>query len=298
MQIEGIVITKTNGFYYVETDKTVHECKLRGKLKRDKKNKQCIVGDRVVFDSDDSSINEVKPRTNMINRPLLANLDLLLICIAGKDPAIDFNILNLLVLNAMYYKIKPVVVINKVDLLTFDEVETLKSNLLFLENLDINYVFVSAEKKTNIEILNNLLKGKISAFAGPSGAGKSSIINLIQDEEKLETSELSRKIKRGRHTTKISKLLHLSNCNGHIADTPGFSTIELPKISSFEDYLDFFPDFKDAAMQCQFRDCIHINEPKCGVKDYVERNAFLEKRYHFYKTNYEILCERWKNIYD
>nr|WP_172606982.1 ribosome small subunit-dependent GTPase A [Fusobacterium necrogenes] len=291
IEIKGRVINKIQGFYYVKVNEKIYECKLRGILKRKENKSNCVVGD-IVEISKDNYIISIEKRKNFLERPLVANIDHLVIQFAGKDPSIDYERLNILLLRSFFYKIKPIVIVNKIDLLSNNEIKELQNNLKFLEKLGINYFLISQKENIGIENLKLFLKDKITAFAGPSGVGKSSIINLLQNEKKLETGETSKKLKKGKHTTKDTNLLELIN-GGYIADTPGFSSIELPNIRDTQELISLFPEFKNKG-NCKFNDCLHINEPNCVIKNCVENGKIIKTRYEFYKKVYEKLKqERW-----
>lgn len=212
-----------------------------------------------------------------------------------KDPDFDLNRFNLLLLNAFYFNIKAIVLINKIELINLEELEEFKRNLSFLDELDIEVFYISTYNNTGISKLEEKIKDNLTALGGPSGVGKSSLINLLQNKENLEIGETSKKISRGKHTTKGTKLLPL-NIGGYVIDTPGFSSIEVPTIDSCEELLSLFPEFY--SYKCKFNNCKHLNEPSCGVKDAVDENKISHVRYEFYKKIYEVLeTERW-NKYD
>ncbi|WP_081775712.1 ribosome small subunit-dependent GTPase A [Fusobacterium perfoetens] len=288
-------MNKIQGFYYVKSEENVYECKLRGILKRKEKKENCVVGD-IVEISEDNSIIEVYPRKNMINRPLVSNIDYLVIQFAGKDPEVDLDRLNTLLLNSIYYKINPIVIINKIDLLTEEEIANLKERLKFLDSVDIPMFFVSTYKNIGVEEVKNFIKDKTVAFGGPSGVGKSSILNMLQNEENLTVGETSKKLKAGKHTTRDSKLIP-SNCGGYVIDTPGFSSIDLPPIKDFTELISLFKEFDfQEGEYCKFLDCHHISEPGCLIKEKVEKGKIFKERYNFYKKVYEKLKnERWNN---
>ena len=290
--IKGRVINKIQGFYYVDDGNTQYECRLRGVLKRKDKKDNCVVGDYVEI-SEDNFIMNVLERKNIVNRPLVANIDYLVIQFAAKDPDIELDRLNSLILNSIYYKISPVVVVNKTDLLTHEEKEELSEKLSYLKDIDIPLFFVSTLKNENISAVKELIKGKTTAFGGPSGVGKSSILNIIQNKKELTVGETSKRLKAGKHTTRDSNLIALEE-GGYVIDTPGFSSLELPPIENVEELVSLFKEFTFDERYCKFLDCHHINEPSCVIKEKVSEGKISKIRYEFYKKVYEKLkSERW-----
>lgn len=249
----------------------------------------------VEFSLEDKVIVKVLKRKNFLTRPLVANIDKIFITFAAKQPNLELLKLQILLANSFYNNITPVVIINKKELLNDEEFLDLKKKLKFLEDLDIVHFFISAETKDGIENIKNLLEDKIYAFGGPSGSGKSSIFNLIQNRVIAEVGVVSKKIGRGKHTTKGASLIKLES-NGYLIDTPGFASIELPEAKNFQEFIELFPDFNYTG-KCYFNDCVHINEPNCFVKDLIANNKISNERYEFYKNCYKEYKERW-NRYD
>lgn len=293
--IKGRIINKIQGFYYVKSGEETYECKLRGILKRKDKKDNCIVGDFVDI-SKDGYITKVYERKNIINRPLVSNIDFLVIQFAAKDPVLEIDRLNFLLLNSSYYKVSPIVVVNKIDLLTNEEKEELNEKLQYLKDINIPVFLISTYENIGIKELEDKIKNKTVAFGGPSGVGKSSILNFLQESKELIVGETSKRLKAGKHTTRDSKLLP-SICGGYVIDTPGFSSIEIPPIKDFNELISLFSEFQlEDGEYCKFLDCRHINEPKCLIKEMVEKGKISEIRYNFYKKVYEKLKnERWKN---
>lgn len=286
-KIEGIVINKIQGFYNIKSNENGKEylCKLRGILKRSDKRENCTVGDNVVFD-EEGFITEVKTRKNLLRRPLVANIDYGVIQFAAKDPAIDYEKINILILNSLFNDISPLLIINKIDLLEKEELEEIKEKLTYLEKINIPLFFISTYTKEGVKELEEFLKGKITAFGGPSGVGKSSILNLLQEDKDLKTGETSKRLRAGKHTTRDSKLLPLT-IGGFVIDTPGFSSVELPPTKDANELANLFPEFNEYIGLCKFNNCVHINEPNCAIKNAVEKGKIYSERYEFYKRCYE-----------
>lgn len=293
-KIQGVVVNKIQGFYYVESNNKVFECKLRGILKKTNNKYNCVVGDRVEI-SEDNTIVEIFKRDNMLIRPIVANVDYLAIQFAAKHPNIDFERINLLLLTAFYYKVKPIVIVNKIDYLTKEELCELKEKLSFLEKISVPMFLISCHQNIGLEKVEDFLKDKITVIGGPSGVGKSSFINFLQSEKTLKTGEISEKLQRGKHTTRDSNMIKMK-VGGYIIDTPGFSSIEVPNIENREELISLFPEFSSIE-SCKFLNCSHTHEPGCNVKKEVEENKISKDRYDFYKKTLEILSERW-NRYD
>lgn len=282
--IKGLVTNKIQGFYNIESEGKDYLCKLRGILKRSDRRENCTVGDWVTFDNE-GFITEIEPRKNLLRRPLVANIDYGVIQFAAKDPNISFERIELLVLNSFFNKIDPIVVINKIDLLTNEELQEIQKNLAYLETIDVPVFYISTYENIGIDELKNFIKDKITAFGGPSGVGKSSLLNILQNKKELTTGETSKRLRAGKHTTRDSKLLPLEN-GGFVIDTPGFSSIDLPDTKNVNELLDLFPEFSKVE-SCKFNNCIHINEPDCAVKKGVENGTISEVRYNLYKRCYE-----------
>ncbi|MGL5355348.1 MAG: ribosome small subunit-dependent GTPase A [Cetobacterium sp.] len=277
-------MNKIQGFYNIESNGKDYLCKLRGLLKRSDKRENCTVGDYVIFD-EDGFITEVKTRKNLLRRPMVANLDFGVIQFSAKDPVIDYEKINILILNSLYNKIKPVLIINKVDLLDEIELDEVKRKLAYLDKIDIPVFYISTFNNTGIPELTEFLKDRVTAFGGPSGVGKSSILNLLQDSRELKTGETSKRLRAGKHTTRDSRLLTLPT-GGFVIDTPGFSSVDLPPTENPQELIDLFHEFH-LAKGCKFNDCVHINEPNCGIKEAVEEGLIPRERYDFFKRCYE-----------
>ncbi|MBO8136588.1 MAG: ribosome small subunit-dependent GTPase A [Desulfotomaculum sp.] len=285
--IEGIVVKAYSGYYYVHEGKNQWVCRLRGKFRLTKE--KVLVGDRVIVNPAEKNtgmVYKVLERKNKLVRPPVANVDQAVITFAIRTPDPNLDLLDKLLIMAEGEGIKPVICINKVDLLSDGELNWLE----VYRDAGYTVLVTSAVKNIGIKDLKNILAGKISVFAGPSGVGKSSLLNAIQPGLKLKTGDVSKKLKRGRHTTRHVELIPLES-GGLVADTPGFSSLYLPDISS-EKLAYYFPEFIKYLGQCRFSSCMHNKEPNCAVKDAVKKGEVSSRRYQSYLHFLDEIQER------
>ena len=279
--INGKIIKGIGGFYYVDTEKGLYECRARGIFRKNKITP--LVGDRVsisVVDEENKKgvVEEIEERDTELVRPPIANVDKALIVFAIKNPSPNLSLLDRFIVLAEKENLEIVIVFTKVDLDADGELlEELKS---IYEVSGYKVIPVSNKLKLNIDKIKEELKENTVVFAGPSGVGKSSLLNEVDKNFELKTGEVSDKIKRGKHTTRHAELLKLE-CGGMVADTPGFSSLTLDDIDESE-LKEYFIEF-DKYDECRFGSrCIHENEPSCAVKEAVENGEISKKRYESY----------------
>ena len=279
--INGKIIKGIGGFYYVDTEKGLYECRARGIFRKNKITP--LVGDRVsisVVDEENKKgvVEEIEKRDTELVRPPIANVDKALIVFAIKNPAPNLSLLDRFIVLAEKENLEIVIVFTKVDLDADGELlDELKS---IYEVSGYKVIPVSNKLKLNIDKIKEELKENTVVFAGPSGVGKSSLLNEVDKNFELKTGEVSDKIKRGKHTTRHAELLKLE-CGGMVADTPGFSSLTLDDTDESE-LKEYFIEF-DKHDDCRFGSrCIHENEPSCAVKEAVENGEISKKRYESY----------------
>lgn len=283
----GIIIKSIGGLFFIESSDTIYECKARGVFR--KNGISPCVGDKVNFE--DGVITEILPRKNFIIRPPLANLDQLIFVVSVAEPAPNLLILDKFIAVAQYQNIKPVIVLTKIDLDSCEKI------LDIYKRAGIEIYVIDYNDKNPAEKIRILLKDKISAFTGNSGAGKSTLLNEVCGDFEIATGEISRKLGRGRHTTRHSELYKLP-WNGYIADTPGFSTFETNKynIIKKEELADCFVEFSQFEGECKFRDCSHTKEKGCRIIQAVEEGIIPKTRHESYCCMYEEakLIKEWE----
>ena len=274
----GIITKCLGGLYTVESPDGIYECRARGVF-RNKGISPCA-GDRVEFG--DGVITAVADRKNHIIRPPLANLDRLIFITSVTDPAPNLLLLDKFIAVAEYKGIEPVVAITKTDLADSTFLRETYSGI------GIKVVEVDYSRPETVEDVRELLKGKVSAFTGNTGAGKSTLLNAAYPELKLATGEISRKLGRGRHTTRHAELFRLEG-GGYIADTPGFSTFDTNRydIIRKEELADCFREFAPYIGGCRFRDCAHLCEKGCTIVEAVEKGLIPRTRHESYVAMYE-----------
>lgn len=279
--LSGIIIKSTGGFYYVEVADVVYECKARGIFR--KKNNSPRVGDIVnisVPDDGYCSIDEIHPRKNSLKRPPLANIDILVIVVSTVEPSPNYLVIDKMTAAAVDNEIEPVVVVSKSDLKPGEEL------LSVYNKAGIKAFSYSADYKASIDAVKDYLKGKVSAFTGNSGVGKSTLLNALYPELELETGEISEKLGRGRHTTRTVELFKIGD--GYVADTPGFSTVDLERYNMIdkENIMFCFPEFKEYLTSCQFTSCSHTCEKGCEIIKAVNEGKISESRHQSYVAMY------------
>ncbi len=279
--LNGIILKSTGGFYYVEVADVVYECKARGIFR--KKNNSPRVGDRVkitVPEDGYCSIDEIFPRKNSLKRPPLANIDILVIVVSTAEPSPNYLVIDKMTAAAVDNDIKPVIVVSKSDLKPSDELVSV------YKRAGIKAFSYSSESPADALVIKELLKGKTSAFTGNSGVGKSTLLNILYPELSLETGEISEKLGRGRHTTRTVELFKIDG--GYVADTPGFSTVDLERYNMIdkENIMFCFPEFKEYLTTCQFTSCSHTCEKGCAIIKAVEEGIIPESRHRSYVAMY------------
>lgn len=275
---EGILIKGYGGFYYVKVGEKLWECSLRGKFRKQKQN--ILAGDRVlinILDENKGVIERILPRTSELNRPSVANVEQVLVTFASKNPDPDFSLLDRMLLMAKHENLPAVLIFNKADLV---EASWLDGQIKAYQGAGYQVIKCSTKSCLGLEQVRAVLKDRISVFTGPSGAGKSSLLNAVSQGLRLKTGEVSSKIGRGKHTTRHVELLEL-DFGGWVADTPGFSVLEIPAITREELDL-FFPEIEEYSVNCRFNTCLHHQEPDCAVKEAVAEGKINRDRYQRY----------------
>ncbi|MBQ7960280.1 MAG: ribosome small subunit-dependent GTPase A [Clostridia bacterium] len=287
---EGVITKGIGGFYYVNTEEGLFECRARGIFR--KRGFAPLVGDCAVIETSDSShgvINEVRERKNSLIRPAVANVTRMAVVVAVSSPVPNPYILDKLIASAEFAKLKIAVCFNKSDLGgSEDLVEAYK-------NAGFEVVVTSAAENIGIDELKNFLANEITVFAGNSGVGKSSLINRLMERDMFETGTVSEKLERGRHTTRHSELAPLP-FGGYIIDTPGFSSFDVNTIP-LEGLSDMFREFGNVEGGCRFPDCSHRTEPDCCIINAVRDGKIAVSRHESYVQLYNEIKTAKENIY-
>ncbi len=276
----GIIVKLLGGTYSVCASDAVYECKARGVFR--KRGISPVCGDNVEFDVTDDNfgvITEVLPRKSLIIRPPVANLDCLVLVSSVMEPSPNLELIDKFSAVSIFKNIEPVMVFTKTDLKSADEYTKIYS--------DAGFTVFTADNTTGegSDRISEYLKGKISAFTGNTGVGKSSLLNNIFEDLCLDTSGISKKLGRGRHTTRHTELYPIEG-GGYIADTPGFSTFETNRydIIKKDELARCFPEFSEYLGNCRFPDCTHTAEPGCAVIEALNANKISSSRYESYRT--------------
>lgn len=294
---QGQVIRSHSNIYYVLVAGEVIECRPRGKFRLDKTG--VLAGDRVEVHIEERSgtqkegrIEAVLERSTVLQRPPVANVDQALIVFTLAQPEADFPFLDRVLIHVEQAGVKPVILLNKIDLVEPERVEAFLRNYGELVGYEVHAI--SAAKGIGLDLLPGLLQSKVSVLAGHSGVGKSRLVRaLLPDRSDVRVGELSEKLGRGKHTTRHVELIPLPQ-GGLIVDAPGFTYLEFQGMAKY-DLRDFFPEFRERQHECRFDDCLHAKEPDCAIQAAVAAGEIPQSRYNNYRlflTEVEAL-KRW-----
>jgi len=279
---QGLIVKGIGGFYYVEVADTIYECKARGIFRKD--GITPFVGDHVtisIAQNHACTIEKILPRRNFLVRPPVSNIDQLFIVTSVCDPAPNPLIIDKTIAAAEDKEIEPIVILSKSDLQRCDWLQEI------YRMAGIPVLPISSVTGEGAEEVKRMLAGKISAFTGNSGVGKSSLLNCIDEKFHLQTGETSKKLGRGKHTTRQVELLKL-DCGGYVADTPGFSSIDIERYDMVrKENLQFcFREFEPYRNQCKFQSCSHTCEKGCAVLQAVNDGKIHKSRHESYVSMY------------
>ena len=286
--MQGKIIKGIAGFYYVHAeDGQIYECKARGIFR--KENVKPLVGDMAELEvldeaEKEGSIRKILPRKSRLIRPAVANIDQALVIFAILKPEPNFNLLDRFLIMMQQQNLSCLICLNKADL---DREGKGQEYAEIYRACGYQVLTVSAAGKQGIGQLAELLRGRTTAVAGPSGVGKSSLVNCLQSDTVMETGEISRKIERGRHTTRHTELIALGE-GTYILDTPGFSSLGLFGLEKGQ-LAAYYPELRDYEADCRFGGCSHTVEPGCAVRQALEQGQISRLRYGNYCQLYEEL---------
>ena len=280
--LRGTIIKGIGGFYYVEAADEIFECKARGVFRKEKLTP--LVGDKVtvsINDNAENTVDEIMPRKNVLTRPPVVNIDNLIIVVSTVEPKPSTLVIDKLIAVAEHKDIEPIIVITKSDLASAREIYDIYTLAGF------NTIAVSNETGSGIDEVKAVLKGKISALTGNSGVGKTSLLNNLDSSLDLKTAHISKKLGRGRHTTRQAELYRV--CGGFVVDTPGFSSFEIDKDDIImKDELPYcFRDFSEYIDKCKFSpSCTHTVDKGCAVIKAVNEGKISKSRHNSYVQLY------------
>jgi ribosome biogenesis GTPase len=296
----GLVIKSTGSWYSVKLeDNELVNCRIKGKfrLKGIKTTSPVTVGDFVMIELEDDGngiINEIEQRKNYIIRRsvnlskrthiIAANIDLAFLMITIREPKTYANFIDRFLISAEAYNIPTTLIFNKIDLHSEQDDKEMEELISIYSKIGYHCIKTSVDENINIEEVKAEMKGKTSVFSGNSGVGKSSLINLIDNDLNIKTNDISDTHSQGRHTTTFAEM-HLLKFGGYIIDTPGIKGLGIVDIGK-EEIHHYFPEMRDMMNECKFNNCVHVNEPKCAIKDAVENGSISESRYNNYLNLY------------
>jgi len=291
---EGVIVKGVGGLYYArEGNGDIHVLRAKGKFRKQRITP--TVGDRIrltpAFGDEHGWVEEILPRDNELIRPPVANIRYILLVIA-PEPQPDFSLVDTLLIMAAKQNIQPALVVNKCDLDKDGLYESVRQEYAAL---DMPVIAVSAVTGQGMDTLRDLLRQGICCFAGQSGVGKSTLLSAATGLE-LKTGEISKKISRGRHTTRHAELMYQGEYQ--VLDTPGFSLLELWNGMEPIELKNYYPDYAPYEGQCRFAPCYHYAEPGCAVLEAAREGKLGQERLNRYHQLLEKVREAWRNRYD
>ncbi len=288
--MQGKIIKGIAGFYYIYANHSVYECKAKG-IFRNQKVKP-LVGDNVeisVIDAENKigNIDEILPRYSELIRPAVANVDQALVVFAAASPEPNWNLLDRFLVMMEKQNIPVVICFNKMDLIDEDRFQQYKK---IYEKSGYEVISASTYEAHGMDVIFRILSGKTTALAGPSGVGKSSIMNMLNPDANMDTGVISKKIERGKHTTRHSEIIPVGE-DTYLVDTPGFSSIYFYDMDP-EELKDYYKEFVEYEPFCKFGGCNHMGERECGIKEAVENGEIAHSRYENYRSFFEELKDK------
>jgi ribosome biogenesis GTPase len=285
--VKGRIIKGVGGLYEVDADGIIYNCRARGVFR--KEGLTPLVGDLVdidIIENEDNTgtIYNIYERSSELIRPRASNVTQVVLVFAVKRPNINLDLMDRFIISCERQKVNILICFNKTDVLKEKDLEGLDHLNKIYKDAGFEVFNTSVVDYSGIEKLKERLKNNISIFAGPSGAGKSSLINILAPHADMETGGLSRKISRGRHTTRHTELIKGPE-EIYIMDSPGFTSLYLDNLENSDLEL-YFREFAPFIKKCRFTDCSHIAEPECAVAEAVEKGIISEERYNRYKLIY------------
>ena len=289
--MRGKIIRGIAGFYYVHVPgQGILECKAKGVFRN--RGEKPLVGDDVEVELLDrekqtGNVERILPRQNSLIRPAVANVDQAIVIFAISYPKPNLNLLDRFLLMMKTQGIPVGICFNKMDMVQEEEAQEM---ILQYRDSGVRVYQTSTYQQEGLDVLQEDLLEKTTVLAGPSGTGKSSVINSIFPDAKMETGQISEKIKRGKHTTRHSELFSLGG-NTYLMDTPGFTSLSLPDLDK-EELRNYYDEFLPYQEGCRFLGCVHVHEPDCAVKDALEQGKISKNRYDNYKQFFEELSQK------
>lgn len=275
---KGQIVKALSGFYYVECENKIYQCKARGKFR--KKDLKPLVGDFCEFSYEEGSdgyILSLQNRKNVLVRPPICNVDQALLVFSAKEPDFSSLLLDRFLMVIESKNIEPIICISKIDLCDKKEIE---EQLQPYINAGYQVIYISSKENQGLENIKNISKKKVTVVTGQSGVGKSSLLNALDIHLNIDTNQISKALGRGKHTTRHVELIKMYD--GYVADTPGFSSLEIE--GEPIDIAQAYHDFRKLSSQCKFRGCLHDSEPHCAIKEAVHLGQISQERYEHYLT--------------